>query len=79
MAHCAEGLPDFHGLRSRDRAATACLCAFDLLMCDGEELRPVPLDDRRRRLTTVLDGAGPALREFEHLVAVLPTLSPPWI
>lgn len=67
VAHCLEGLPDFHGLRSRDGAATACLYAFDLLMREGEDLRGLPLDERRIRLGTVLDGAGPALRPVEHL------------
>lgn len=32
MAHCPKGLPDFHELRSGDRAGDACLFAFDLLI-----------------------------------------------
>jgi ATP-dependent DNA ligase len=31
VAHCSEGLPDFHGLLGRDGQRTACLYAFDLL------------------------------------------------
>jgi len=38
MAHCTDGLPDFHGLRSEDGGAAACLFAFDLLRMDGEDL-----------------------------------------
>ena len=36
VAHCLEGLPDFHRLLSRDGQATACLYAFDL---SGSRLR----------------------------------------
>jgi ATP-dependent DNA ligase len=43
MAHCRDGLPDFHGLRSQDGGAAACLFAF-------EHLRPLPLEERRARL-----------------------------
>ena len=46
VAHCDKGLPHFHGLLS-DGAKTACLYVFDILMLDGENLRPMPLDERR--------------------------------
>ena len=67
MAHCKDGLPDFHGLRSEDGGAAACLYAFDLLRLDGEDLRPLPLEERRARLRKALRGAGKALRFSEHL------------
>ena len=54
MAHCKNGLPDFFGLRSEDGGAAACLFAFDLLRIDGEDLRPLPLEDRRARLRKAL-------------------------
>jgi bifunctional non-homologous end joining protein LigD len=57
-AHCPEGLPDFHGLRS-DGGASACLFAFDLLRADGQDLRPLPLEERRARLRTTLRRARP--------------------
>ena len=31
MARCKDGLPDFHGLRSEEGGAAACMFAFDLL------------------------------------------------
>jgi len=62
MAHCKEGWPDFHGLGSEDRGATACLFAFDLLRLNGEDL-----EERRARLRKALRGAGKALRFSEHL------------
>jgi bifunctional non-homologous end joining protein LigD len=67
MAHCKDGLPDFHGLRSEDGGAAACLFAFDLLRLNGKDLRPLPLEERRGRLRKVLRGAGEALRFSEHL------------
>ena len=39
MAHCKDGWPDFHGLRSVGGGAGACLFAFDLLRFNGEDLR----------------------------------------
>jgi bifunctional non-homologous end joining protein LigD len=66
VAHCAEGLPDFHGLLG-DGAASACFYAFDLLAVEGEDLRRLPLEARRERLADLLADAGPALRLSEHL------------
>ena len=52
---------------SEDGGAAACLFAFDLLRIDGEDLRPLPLEDRRARLRKALKGANKALRFSEHL------------
>jgi bifunctional non-homologous end joining protein LigD len=66
VAHCVDGLPDFHRLLG-DGKATACLYAFDLLEMDGEDLRPLPLEERKARLASVLQGAPEALRLSEHM------------
>ena len=66
-AHCPDGLPDFHGLRSEGGSASACLFAFDLLRVDGLDLRPMPLEERRARLRTTLRRAWLSLRVVEHL------------
>jgi bifunctional non-homologous end joining protein LigD len=58
---------DFHSLRSDERSAAACLFAFGLLRLNGEDLRPLLLEERRRRLRMALRGAGKALRFSEHL------------
>jgi bifunctional non-homologous end joining protein LigD len=50
MAHCKNGLPDFLGLRSEEGGAAACLFAFDLLRLNGEDVRALPLEERRARL-----------------------------
>jgi ATP dependent DNA ligase domain len=41
--------------------------AFDLLRLNDQDLRPLPLEERRPRLRKVLRGAGKALRFSEHL------------
>jgi ATP-dependent DNA ligase len=67
MAHCKDGFPDFHGLRSQGGGAGASLFAFDLLRLNGEDLRPLQLEERRARLRNALRGSGKALRFSEHL------------
>ena len=53
MAHCKDGLPDFWRCGRRTAAPAACLFAFDLLRLNGEDLRPLPLEERR---ATAADG-----------------------
>src|SRR4051812_18205026 len=69
VAHCLEGLPDFHKLMSRDGQSTACLYAFDLIWLEAQDLRGVELIGRRRMLAKALKKAGPALRFSEHMAA----------
>jgi bifunctional non-homologous end joining protein LigD len=56
MAHCKNGWPDFHGLRSEEGGAAACLFAFDLLRLNDGDLRSLPLEERRARLRRTLRG-----------------------
>src|SRR5215207_9355994 len=63
------GKPDFQGLRgalgrNTDRLH---LYAFDLLFLDGEDLRAVPLLERKRRLKALLSGAPQQLQYVEHM------------
>ena len=51
-----DGRPDFHGLRSREGCKTARLIAFDLLGLNGEDLRRMPLSERRKRLADLMGG-----------------------
>jgi bifunctional non-homologous end joining protein LigD len=48
--------PNFHALRSRHACQDARLIAYDLLGLNGEDLRRMPLHERRRRLETLLAG-----------------------
>ena len=66
VAHCLEGLPDFHRLLG-DGQATACFYAFDLLWLEAQDVRGVELIGRRRMLQKALKKAGPVLRFSEHL------------
>lgn len=66
VAHCLEGLPDFHGLLG-DGQASACLYAFDLLALDDADLRGLPLLERRKRLFRALRRVPQAIRLSEHL------------
>ena len=48
------GLAIFDLMRSRRVHATAILCAFDLLELDGEDLRALPIEKRKRALPKLL-------------------------
>ena len=67
VAHCPEGLPDFHALLGRSGAATACLYAFDLLHVGRDDLRTYELVERRALLRKYLRGAEPALLYSQHM------------
>ena len=49
-----DGTPDFHALRSQHRGHEAVLVAFDLIERDGEDLRDLPLIERKRRLARLI-------------------------
>ena len=45
-----DGTPDFHALRSKRRGREAVLFAFDLIEHDGDDLRALPLIERKWQL-----------------------------
>ena len=45
---------DIDALRSSEGQARAVMVAFDLLEIDGEDIRPLPIEERRARLARVL-------------------------
>ena len=49
-----DGSSDFDALRSSEGQASATMVAFDLLEADGEDIRPLPIEERRRRLARLL-------------------------
>src|SRR5215203_4577400 len=69
VAHCPEGLPDFHALLGREGCARACLYAFDLLWLEAQDVRGLALIERRALLREHLKSAGPAIIYSEHLEA----------
>ena len=53
-----DGTPDFRALRSKRRGHEAVLYAFDLIERDGEDLRDLPLIERKRRLFKLSPSEG---------------------
>ena len=49
-----DGTADFFALRTRSAGLEARLIVFDLLEVDGQDTRPLPLEERRERLAAVL-------------------------
>jgi len=66
------GAPDFAALQaalSDGQSEDLIFFAFDLLFADGEDLRPLPLSDRKARLKELLDdlkGKHAVLRYVDH-------------
>jgi len=54
IATDASGLAVFDLIRRQRHGAQATLCAFDLLELDGEDLRRLPIEERKRRLARLL-------------------------
>ena len=55
---------DFEALRSRQGQAEAILVAYDIMEVDGQDVRPEPLEERRKRLTRLLSRSNnKALRD----------------
>ena len=66
-----EGKPDFAGLQaalSRGKTGELVFYVFDALYAEGEDLRELPLGDRKARLKGILEAApaSPRLRYVEH-------------
>src|SRR4029077_12847857 len=63
-----DGTPDFHALRSKRRGSEAVLFAFDLIEHDDDDLRGLPLIERKRRLAELIGKAKRrSIRFTEHL------------
>jgi ATP-dependent DNA ligase len=62
------GLAVFELLRSFRHDADAVLCAFDLLELDGEDLRRLPIEVRKRALAELVGAPRPGIAVNEHHV-----------
>ena len=62
----ADGVALFDALHRRRRVTDAILQAFDLLELDGEDLRPLPLAQRKKRLARLLARVPPGIELTEH-------------
>src|SRR6478609_5274602 len=54
---------NFDGLRSRQGQAAAILVTYDVMEVDGQDVRPEPLEERRKRLERLLSRKAVALRD----------------
>jgi bifunctional non-homologous end joining protein LigD len=50
--------------------------AFDLLALDGEDLKPLPLEERKRRLETLVGGRAGIIRYSPHFEGTAGRCSP---
>jgi ATP-dependent DNA ligase len=71
-----DGTHDFRALRSKRRGSDAVLFAFDLIEHDGNDLRDLPLIDRKWRLGKLIGKAKKwrAIQFVEHLTGDGPTV-----
>ena len=63
------GAPDFAALQaaiSDGRTENLIFFVFDLLFADGEDLRALPLSDRKTRLEALVKGAPANIRYVDH-------------
>jgi bifunctional non-homologous end joining protein LigD len=56
----------FELIRSHRSNAAAVLCAFDLLEVNGEDIRREPIEDRKRRLASLLRLPHDGIAANEH-------------
>src|SRR4029078_6003342 len=59
----SDGRPNFEAMGSRRHPHW--LCAFDLFVMHGEDLRPLPLAERQRRLAALLRRVSPCLHAVD--------------
>ena len=61
-----DGTPDFHALRSKRRGSEVVLFAFDLLEHDGDDMRDLPLIERKWRFARLLGRAKRRSTSMSH-------------
>jgi ATP-dependent DNA ligase len=62
----ADGVAVFDALHRRHRASDALLYAFDLPELDGEDLRPLPLAERKAKLARLLARVAAGIAFNQH-------------
>jgi bifunctional non-homologous end joining protein LigD len=60
------GLAVFELIRRHRHGAKAVLCAFDLIELDGQDLRHVPIEQRKDKLSKLIRGPHPSIVLNEH-------------
>jgi bifunctional non-homologous end joining protein LigD len=59
----ADNTCGFEGLRSGQGQAEAILVAYDVMEGDGQDVRPAPLEERRKRLGKLLSRSNRVMRD----------------
>jgi ATP-dependent DNA ligase len=68
------GRPSFNLLQGFGNAPAVVLYAFDLLMLRGKDVRPWPLDDRRKQLWEIVSTLSDTIRYSETFSAPISEL-----
>ena len=63
LCYAPDNTSDFEALRSRQDQAEAILVAYDTMEADGQDVRPEPLEERRKRLAKLLSRKTKAMRD----------------
>jgi bifunctional non-homologous end joining protein LigD len=71
----SDGVTIFDELHRRGTVTEAMLYAFDLLELDGEDLRSMPLLDRKKRLARLLGGRRLGIVLGDHTMRTAPASS----
>ena len=61
-----DGLAVFELIRRHKHGERAILCAFDLIELDGQDLRRVPIKQRKAKLAKLVRGPHPGIVLNEH-------------
>jgi hypothetical protein len=69
---------DFEALRSRQGQAEAILIAYDIMEADGQDVRPEPLEERRKPLNKLLSRSNKAMRDGIQLSEAITGIGPPF-
>jgi bifunctional non-homologous end joining protein LigD len=69
-----DGTPDLRALRSKRKRHEAVLFAFDLIEHDGNDLRDLPLIERRRLARLLGRAKRRSIQFVEHLTGDGPTV-----
>jgi bifunctional non-homologous end joining protein LigD len=59
----SDNTSNFDVLRSRQGQAEAILVAYDVMEVDGADMRPEPLEERRKRLARLLSRSNNPMRD----------------
>jgi ATP-dependent DNA ligase len=68
------GITDFDKLGQRVHDASAFAYAFDVMMIDGDDIRALPIEDRRAKLEKLMSRVKPGLRLSEQIEGDGPTI-----